>query len=75
MLASFCCYSCDVWVCCRYSLTALQDGHLVSLELTGEGHLGHVSKHSVAIAVTLGCHLIVDATVLMEEVVGGGVEG
>ena len=75
MLVSFCCYSCDIQVCCRYSLAVLQGGHLVSLELTGKGHLGCILKHSVAVVVTLGCHLIVDAMMLTEEAVGSDVEG
>ena len=47
----------------------------MSLKLTGEGHLGCILKCSVVVVVTLGCHLIVGATVLTEEAVGSDVEG
>ena len=46
----------------------------MSLKLTDEGHLGHILKHSVAVAVTLKYCLIIDATVLMEEAVDGSIE-
>ena len=75
MLASFCHYSCDIQTHHRYSLAALQGSHLISLKLTDEGHLGHILKHSIAVMVTLGCHLIVGVMMLMEEVVDGSIEG
>lgn len=46
----------------------------MSLELANEGQLRRIAKRSVTIAVTLGCRLIVGATMLAEEAVGGGVE-
>ena len=46
----------------------------MSLKLTGEGHLCHIMKCSVAIVVTLGHSLVVGVTMLAQEVVGGSVE-
>ena len=74
ILMSFYHYSCNIQAHHWCSLTTLQGSHLVSLKLTDEGHLGHILKHSIAVAVTLRHHLIVGMTVLTEEVVGGSVE-
>ena len=40
----------------------------------GENSLCHIMKHSVVIAVTLGCGLVVGVMVLAQEVVGSGIE-
>ena len=74
ILASFCHYNCDVWVCCRCSLAVLWSGNLVSLKLTDEDSLCCIIKCSVVIAVALSCSLVVGVTMLVQEVVGGGVE-
>ena len=58
----------------RCSFTVLQSGNLVSLKFTGEGSLHCIMKHSVTVMVTLGYSLVVGVTVLVQEVVDGGVE-
>ena len=46
----------------------------MSLELTGEGPLRHITKRSIAVAVALGCSLVVGVMMLAQEAVGGSVE-
>ena len=74
ILVSFCCYSCDIQIHHRCSFAALWSSNLMSLKLMNEGSLCCIIKCSVAIAVTLVHHLIVDMMMLMKEVVGGGVK-
>ena len=46
----------------------------MSLKLTDEGPLCHIMKCSIAVAVALGHSLIVNITVLVQEVVGSDIE-
>ena len=46
----------------------------MSLKLTGEDHLDHVLKCSVAVVVSLGCCLIIGVTVLMKKMIDNDVE-
>ena len=46
----------------------------MSLKLTGEDPLCHITKHSIAVVVTLGHSLVVGMTMLAQKAVGGGIE-
>ena len=46
----------------------------MSLKLISEYHLCCIMKYSVAVAVALGCGLVVGMMMLAQKVVGGSVE-
>ena len=46
----------------------------MSLKFTGEYHLYHIIKCSVAVVVTLSCSLVVGVMMLAQEMIGDGVE-